>query len=393
MIKVIDSLRYSDEHAPGNAATLYLIKDCFGDCKINVYFQKNHIDSVSQILEKNKIPLSNFNFKKVYGISNKGGPFKILLSYHISLLQDIRLLFLLLDKSNLIFYISANPLSIFFIKLVNLILHKNIIILIHGELESLNNENDRDHSFISNLFRIWYRITFWKLLNKKIKYLILGESIVYNLKEIKKKKFPENNFIAIDQPYFYTEGDNQCNNSGKEKKLSVGIVGHAAVAKGSHQIFELAKLMASEINENKISFRVIGNISDCMMQYKNDLVFINAQNNFMPRNIYEQEIRSLEYILFFYPDSMYKYISSGIFYDAISFEKPMLAINNNFLEYYFDRYGDIGYLCNNLNEMCFILKNFDYERYLEQVNNIKIAKKDLSIHKIAKKLYSQIEDK
>ncbi len=115
-----------------------------------------------------------------------------------------------------------------------------------------------------------------------------------------------------------------------------------------------------------------------------------SRNDFMPRTDYENAISSLHYILFFYPNSMYRYIASGAFFDAISFEKPIIAIRNSFFEYYFNRYGEIGYLCDNLEEMSYYLSNINHERYKLQLQNIKQAKKDLSLENISKRLRSQL---
>jgi hypothetical protein len=389
MITIIDTIRYSEEHAPFNAAFSTILHKTYSDQSIDVYFQSDHIENVSRILEKNSIPLNSFNFHKTYVFFHQNKSIKIFICYLISLVQDLRLI--IKAKRGLIFYTSANPFSLYFIKLTNLILGKKIHIVLHGELEYLNKDNDKAHRFPNSLMRKWYRVVFWKLLNNNVRYIVLGENIFKNIKKIKTNNLPEDSFIIIDHPYFYPEYKAiHSNLMDKSQALCVGTIGHTAVAKNSHKIFELAELMAGSIAENKITFKIIGNISKCMSPYINKHVKIQSKKSFMPRTLYEEEIESLTYIVFFYSDSQYQFIASGVFFDAIAFEKPIVALRNSFFEYYFGKYNDIGFLCENLDEMRTVLENFNPDKYQNQIKNIRLLKEDLSLDTIADNLCLQI---
>ena len=389
MITIIDTMRHSEEHAPFNAAFSTLLTRIYPDETINVYFQFNHIENVTKIFEKNNVPPNSFNFHKTYVFFHQNKSLKILLCYLISLILDLKLL--ISAKKGLIFFTSANPISLYFIKLVNLILKKKIYIVIHGELEYLDKANDKIHRFPHSLMRKWYRMVFWKFLNTNITYVVLGENILKNIKILKQNYLALSKLITIDHPYFYPEyTETQSIVMNKSQPICVGTIGHTAVAKNSHKIFELAELMAESIVDNKIKFKIIGNISKCMPPYINKYVEIQSKKSFMPRAQYEEEIESLTYIVFFYSNSQYQFIASGVFFDAIAFEKPIVALRNSFFEYYFGKYNDIGYLCKDLYEMCDVLENFDSYKYQNQINNIRLLKEDLSLNKIAESLYRQI---
>lgn len=389
MITIIDTIRHSEEHAPFNAAFSSLLQTNFPDQSMDVYFQKDHIENVSKILEKNNVPIHPFHFHPTYVLLHQNRSLSILICYLISLVQDIRLL--IKAKRGLIFYTSANPFSLYFIKLTNLILRKKIYIVLHFELENLNRDNDRVHRFPNNLMRKWYRAIFWKLLNNKIKYIVLGDNILKNISKLKADNRLPDNFISIDHPYFYPEY--QANHkilTDINPALCVGTIGHTAVAKNSHKVFELAESMAESIAENKITFKIIGNISNCMIPYINKYVRIQSKKSFMPRALFEKEVESLTYIVFFYSDSQYQFIASGVFFDAVAFEKPVIAMRNSFFEYYFNKYNNIGFLCDNLEDMRIALENFDPVIYQDQIKNIQLLKADLSLNRIANNFHHQI---
>jgi hypothetical protein len=142
----------------------------------------------------------------------------------------------------------------------------------------------------------------------------------------------------------------------------------------------------------KISFKIIGNISKDMSPYHSQYVELQSKKCFMPREQFEKEVDSLSYIIFFYSDAQYQFIASGVFFDAIAFEKPIIALHNSFFDYYFGKYNDIGYLCQDLREMQEVLTHFDAQRYLKQIENIKLLKKELSMDRIAIDLQRQIKN-
>ncbi|WP_372774348.1 hypothetical protein [Mangrovibacterium sp.] len=385
MIAIIDSFRFGEEHAPFNAAFIDIVNKCFPDEKTEIYIQKEHWKIIYDILNQNSGPDSDRTFEILKGIDSKNGTLSLFLSYLICTFQDTKVLFK--SNSKLFFYTTANPLALFFIKLVNLLLRKRVYVVLHGELEYLNKGNDKSLKLQTRLLRQWYRLIFWKFLTRNFSYILLGESIRSNLKSLKPSNFPNSNFITIDHPYFFKTG---LQKSESFVPLNLGIVGHSAEVKGSHKIFELAELNDSEISNGKMKFKIIGHISNCILKYQNKLVETPSRNDFLPRTEYEKEISSLHYILFFYPNSMYQYIASGAFFDAISFEKPIIALRNSFFEHYFNRYGEIGYLCDSLEEMSYYLSNINLERYNLQLQNIKQAKKDLSLENISQRLRSQL---
>ncbi len=390
MITIIDTIRHSEEHTPINAAFSTIVSKIWPDEELDLYFQSRHVGNVSRIMERNQVPLSPFHFHKIFVLPHHNNPIKIFACYLISLHQDLRLL--INAKPGPVFFLSANPFSLYFIKWVNLLVKKNVSVVLHAELEYLNKENDKLHRFPNNLMRKWYRMVFWKMLKPNFRYIVLGENIFNNVKKVKEAPFPVDRFVVIDHPYFYPrQNREQVIDFVATSTLNVGTIGHMAVAKNSHLIFELANALGNEVDAGKVSFRIIGNLSACMNPYMNSRVSILSNKSFMPRVAFEEGVQALAYILFFYSDSQYQFIASGVFFDAVAFEKPIIALRNSFFEHYFKRFGDIGFLCHSVDEMVSVLRNFDSQRYQNQVNNIRLLKEELSLDQIALSLKKQIK--
>ena len=89
--------------------------------------------------------------------------------------------------------------------------------------------------------------------------------------------------------------------------------------------------------------------------------------------------------------------ASGAFTDAVNFEKPIIAIRNEFFDYYFKKFGNIGYLFDNIDDMAEkmieIIERKPQEEYLVQKENIKKLKKNIDIMYIAENTQIKFETK
>jgi hypothetical protein len=95
----------------------------------------------------------------------------------------------------------------------------------------------------------------------------------------------------------------------------------------------------------------------------------------------------------FYPKEAYQFMPSGVFFDAIKLEKPIIAIRNSFFEYYFSLLGNIGFLVDDLVEMKVLIGKLDrgeIDCYKEQLNHLHQAKEMLSIESIKAQLLKQL---
>ena len=89
---------------------------------------------------------------------------------------------------------------------------------------------------------------------------------------------------------------------------------------------------------------------------------------------FNDRLRSLTYVLWTAEYDRYRLTASASFLDALAAGKPGIYLANPYVEHYFERMGDIGYLCRTMDDVTrqveAILRDFPAERYRRQTANI-----------------------
>jgi glycosyltransferase involved in cell wall biosynthesis len=83
----------------------------------------------------------------------------------------------------------------------------------------------------------------------------------------------------------------------------------------------------------------------------------------------------MHYCIFLYPKNSYKLTASGALLESLAHLKPVISLRNSYLEYIFNKMGNIGYLCSTIEEMTVIIKEISQEQdtniYIKQQENIR----------------------
>lgn len=260
----------------------------------------------------------------------------------------------------------------------------NVVVILHDILESIIKlPKIKDFKlFLYHLF-FGFKVPFLYFNTKNLRYLVLGESIKANLI----KRFPKmGKFIdAIDHPYFFEE--DYIYNPFQENKATFCTLGQIHSRKGGGNILRLVDSL--EKNRVDTSITVVGAVVDPklkeLLASSNVLKIPVGEGNHLSREEYVSLGKSVDYALFFYGVESYKLTASGAFFDAISFTKPIIALKNDYFKYYFEQYGNIGFIFDTYEEMELkvidITKNPNsYEQeYLNQVNNLRNMRKAMSL--------------
>lgn len=222
-------------------------------------------------------------------------------------------------------------------------------------------------------------------LNKKSYFIIIGD---YIKKELYKKiNLSKNSLIALDHPLDVSEVYTIKRPNRPLKLASIGVQNKE---KNADYFLDLAKISKKSILKQEVVFSTIGRLEidfdhlDIVQHYS-----LNYDDYLIPFEIYEELILEQDYLLFFYGEA-YNLKTSGCLLDAIKYQKPLIALHSNITNYYLEKYGDIGYLCNSLEEMNSLIesltKNRNEDEYLEMVQKIKQVKDSLNIDSFKKEL-------
>jgi hypothetical protein len=366
------------EHVEVNAALLTVIKYAFSDEEIMFVAEKEHIIMVQKILDSNSIHVI---YKEIevppsnrIDILRFPSEFKLIKKV-FELAKDL--------NSNKIIFSSIRRPGIIFVKL-ELRKFKNIrcIIVLHSIIEAVSK-----YPFEITEIPFWLRFWISFANNRSLRYLVLGPSIKNNLL----KKLPNlKRFVtSIDHPYFY-QSINQ-KKLIKDNTIRFGFFGVGSFRKGVDVFFKLAKDIKDETTRYKSEFILIGPIVDKgVKKIEHDSVVVPSPDKPLSRELYGKYAENIDYAIICHKEDEYQLSANGSFFDAISHLKPVIAQKNPFVEYYFNKMGNIGYLCNNYNEMkkiiiC-ILETNSTKNYENQIENLLDLRDDLSFTKISKQL-------
>jgi glycosyltransferase involved in cell wall biosynthesis len=219
---------------------------------------------------------------------------------------------------------------------------------------------------------VWW---FWRSLEWNIKrhvQIVFGESILREIAKIR----PRLKFKSIDMPrlpcYDVTEPVKAVISPPvKFAVLGVGIMGDISMfflleqkLKDMPEGFELYFKGAAD-SERRLAGLKIPDGSKIRLLQKHGWL--------LPQEL-DSYINMMDVCVFLYPSDSYLFTASGALLEALAHLKPVVALHNPYFDYVFDKIGDIGYLCDTVDEMAAIIKEIvfigDIERYNIQRKNI-----------------------
>lgn len=235
----------------------------------------------------------------------------------------------------------------------NRFLRKKIVIIQHGELE---------YPFKKIAFYKPYWLygrlnsfSFRYLLNKSnVNLLLLGDSIRENFI----RAYPmvdESSLIVINHPYKFTNISYGSIMQKSNSKIIVGTIGYLNSGKGLYTYCDLVDYFASDILADKIEFRHIGRVEPGFKTENHTNIMWSS--SYLPRDIFNSKISELDYILFLYPKYSYQFTASGALLDAISFEKPILALANSYFQYVLSTELLASGLVSSIDDLVLCLKS------------------------------------
>lgn len=368
-IKIVDFFGIKSFHEVINLAIIVMCSQIFD--KVIYFASRTSSVHIKQCYEKYKKDggLVEFKSMPIYEKDSHCGAFvRVVIGFFITLAT-----YLFRKKNTVVLYNYTNPLSMPLILMLNFLLRRKTIFLMHGELELLLADK-----IPVGKPSYWYRLCYivslkYLLKSNQALILVLGDSIKNNICKL----YPGviNNVISICHPYFY--GDKEINLDVQHRAvLTVGTVGVMKRAKGFDALIELSKELEAEIWAGNLIIKSIGRVEDIDINPYHNIQWIGG-NDFLPRNIFEAQIQSLDFILYLYPQNSYKFTASGAIMDAVKLGKPIISFHNDYFDYLL---GDspIGYWAKDVKDMASIIRTIQLDRS-DFGNNFEKLKKKTGI--------------
>ena len=362
-------------HVYFNSAFLRILHEST-DEDIHLFVEREHMEHLKRQGLHNRIIGHPHNLKQRFGIW-------VLYQDFLASLYVLYIMFFARDQR--IILLNRLPVTLLVCNVFNLLLKRDVCNILHGELEYLVNPKVAGITkYYYKLFKLSYRIS--SPLNS---YVFLGNSI----KEQTLKagiSFGKSKFIVIDHPYEYNA--NYKYENPTLNNITIGMIGTATTRKNC---FMLAELKAM-ITNKRISILNVGKaeLDICVLYDRFDIPYFKT--NLVDED-YRLLIEKLDYSLCFYDENINVALASGSFFDSIKFAKPIIALRGNpYVDYYFEKLGDIGFRFDTLKEMADFINGLDESAlnlYCTQVTNLKRAQSLLSVSSITKEFRKQYYDK
>jgi hypothetical protein len=288
-------------------------------------------------------------------------------------------------KVYLLFSKSYSNIILKFLSFFFLSKKKRLYVLLHGELQNVTLKGSKSMRLDGRAQRMLYCLD--TKFSSNLKFVIISEFVFEKLK--KSLGYNPLNFVSIDLPYLYD--DKKESTKQNTNKLVVSTVGVNSKNKKSFLLNNIASKFEDKINSGALMICTSGRNDDVLFSELIDTPNMGSRY-LLSTDEYAKRINNSDVLVFFNDDN-YSLISSGSYFDCINFKKPILAMKNEQWEYNFKQFGDIGYLCNNIDEMYehinSLLINKEYLNVFS--SNLEISRDNTSIEKCISHFMSKFE--
>ena len=389
------------EHEQFNAGFLHGYSLKYPNETIIFFAEKDHIRCVQNVLYSAKITLTEVKYVETkIPESNSLAKLGVIFQYY-KILKCL-LQFASENHCNRLVFLSIYTFNLIPLKILLQYHYHNyfqVHIGMHGILESIRRKNVLTPiqfvAKVANRFRRFLKLNsidlklvetnkyiYEKLFRSSLQFFNNQKIIYYVFREDSREKLksylPRAHvfFSTVDLPYIYKE------QADTEKLSRLDIKIFATVGHGNlHAVNEVVRKIAPKICSHfNFEVRIIGGNPNQGVPNSERIRICGASERLTRMEI-EEEIEDVQYVLFFCNKEAYKLTTSGSFFDAIAYCKPMIFLTNPCFDYYYEKYR-FGYRCESIDEVVVVIQNIlsGYgSDYLHHVSEIKRMQYDISI--------------
>ena len=339
----IDSFSYNQSHEMFNASLILMCSMIFEkvDCRIHSSSYANYLRII------NRPAPENVEHKNIFVVRGKNR-LLFFLRYIVGAILNIWYL-LFSSREALLIFPYNNLFSLRILNAINIVYKRKIIVFCHGEMEGLVTAAKTGgflHRILTKLSHNFF-LNKNKKISKGLYFSVLGEVLKKNISD-KIDLAKASKFISVDHPYLFYDVISQHQEEGRINVATVGLLNEV---KGLNSLVEYATKINSKLRE-RLRISVIGKIDgDQQLLKQSKIKFATESGVLLGRDEFNCLIQKQDYLLYFYPCDSYRLVASGAIFDAICYEKPILALKNDYFEYIFKKYGEFGFLFKDISIM------------------------------------------
>jgi glycosyltransferase involved in cell wall biosynthesis len=211
--------------------------------------------------------------------------------------------------------------------------------------------------------------------NTGIQYIVLEQSIRDTI--ISNCALLSGKMYALEHPISPRQAELPAINL--DEPIRFGFLGLADEAKGFPVFVETANHITAKYG-SRVEFHAIGHIpANSMTTNGIDALTTKPQSTQMSRAAFLRGVTPLHFIVLPHEAASYNLTASGVLIDAIACGKPLISRKIALFESVFKKYGDIGYLFTDNEELKDvierILQESDKAHYQRQIYHLQNARK------------------
>lgn len=366
---IIDAYSHGSYHEVINQGYLMMISELYE--KVFYIADESSCENLRILLGKCNVKYNNIIFKekrfRKVNLKNKG------ISYLLNILR--------VSFWNYYYYVKApsnvdvfyNNNLFFAIVLISLFSNKrnNIYDMCHNEMELIDSKSV--YSTATSVLSKYFRFVFCKMkLSKVFHFILLSPDMVSYFNSFISDK-NHSHMFSIDHTYIRADIGKKIELNKDNKIINIGIPGAITKLRG----LDTLKKILKEVNNKDIRIYAL---SYCSEDIENEhFVRLNKENHLMPFEQYSNYVKSMDLMLLIYDTDSYKLTASGAVLEAIWTEKPIIALENMYFNYLFNKFGSLGVLAADIKSLIITLNNINDRIYFDNMfeANLKNARIEL----------------
>jgi len=370
MILIFEMIWSSTGHAVTNSAMIQTIAQGFPGEKVRVFAEATHLNELQSdpaLLKQTNVAMhaipisSHFMFRPQI----------------VSVWRGLRELWTLLSALRvvprrepcLIVLLSTTPTAIFIGSMLSTLMRRRITmqVVLHGNLNDAFAWRSRNPA----MRVIDLHAALSRRHGGKIRFLVLENAI----REALVGQVPEaaGTTDVLPHPINQAEAD-----LARPRPLTtpvrIGLVGQATEAKGVTPFLELAQHFR-QARPDAVTFHLVGHPPHGADVGPFAVLHDPLPATWPTREEFIERLATLNYICLPLNATYYELSASGALIDAITWLRPIIATSVPIVADLFARFGDIGFLCDNLDQMRaaidLLVSEPDQSRYDRQVANLR----------------------
>lgn len=373
MILIFEMTWTGTIHAPSNSATIQIVAQAAPNQKIRVFADASHLTELKRNvtltgdghIEFQAITVSSAYRSKPHIVSLRRGTREIATIWRA--LRDIPG-----NEHCLVFLLSATPTAIVVASLLAK-LDRRIVgvhVGLHGNLNDLTGWRSRNP--LTRAFDLPAILA--RTQTPRVRFLVLEVAIKNEMRKLMPRAAAVTD--VLQHPINSTEVDLQLPQR-LSKPTRIGFVGQATDAKGIAPFLSMASDLKNRFG-NDVVFELIGRVPPGSDLSRFAILDKAVTHDYLSREEFCARLACVHYVCLPFQSVYYNLSASGALIDAVTWLKPVIACRVPLVADLFEQFGDLGYLCANMDAMkaqieC-LLASPDTKRYDKQIEAMRLAR-------------------